>query len=133
MRRRVAHVKLGHGTLTVSHERRDVGAEPRLTIDTPHGTITSAFDCLFRVETNGTGTRLICETGYVYFQPNNATESTQIEPGFVGESTTAGFHIIAATDDAAAQRALVEIDDVEDRLTQLLAAQSEAPPPWIAN
>lgn len=130
MRKRITSLQLLVGSLTLTHRRRDVAAEPRLSIATRHGVVVSTLDCLFRVESSAGRTRIVCESGYVYFRPNESNNAARIEPGFVAEYSQNGDRSFAAADEMAAQNTMVEIATVETKLAALLRAEQQAPPPW---
>lgn len=131
MRARVAHLRLLRGSLIVSQRRLDVAAEPSLRIQTPHGIATSSYDCLFSVESDSTRTRVACEEGYIYFAAKENAEAVQIEPGFTGEITSARSGVALHEGDDSQRETFEHLVSTESRLTQLLAAESEAPPPWL--
>jgi hypothetical protein len=131
MRRRVGRANLIRGRIFVSQERRDVAAEPQLTITTTHGQATSNFDCVFALETSEQRTRMTCSSGWCYFAPARGGESVRVEPGYVidcGEG--ASPKTFAAETDAEAQATLGEIRVTGQKLVQLRDAQPDAAPPW---
>lgn len=119
MRWRIAHIQLHRGAIAVSHERRDVAAEPRLTIETQHGAAISSYDCLFKIEADETRTRLICATGYVYFRPLAGGNEVRIKPGFISEWTAAGASTAAAEKDSRSQQDIVDLIQAQTRLFEL--------------
>lgn len=129
MRARVAHARLIRGSAAVSQQRRDVAAEPSLRIETAHGSASSEYDCLFRIETDSSATRLACEEGYVYLAQKGA-QPVQVEPGFTGEITSARRDVVLRPPDAE-QSAVADLGSIELRLTQLLTAEQQAPAPWM--
>lgn len=132
MRARVAHARLLRGSVTVSQRRLDVVAEPSLRIETPHGAAISSYDCLFRIETDTAATRLACEEGYVYLvAPDPRGAPRQVNPGFVGEIAAASGDVALREGDGASQAGADDLGAIESRLAQLLAAETQAPPPWM--
>lgn len=131
MRARIAHVRLIRGSLALSQRRVDVAAEPSLRIETAHGTATSEYDCLFQIATDSSGTRVACEEGYVYLASATGGERVQVEPAFTGEVASDRRDVALRSGDTVASPAFAELGSIESRLTQLLTAEQQAPPPWI--
>jgi len=131
MRARVVHVQLLHGSMTVSQRRLDVAAEPSLRIATPHGAAISSYDCLFSIEIDSSRTRVACEEGYVYLAAKEHPEPVQVEPGFTGEIDSAHSVVALRSADMTHEQTLESLGSTESRLTQLLAAEKQAPPPWL--
>jgi hypothetical protein len=118
MLRRNAHLQLDGGAMFVLQERRDVQAEPALVIETAHGMLVSSFDCLLRIESSDTETRVLCVTGTIEYRPKNAAP-VQIEPGYVGQWSKDTGAMFAADTDAGAQTEISMALDVEGKLRAL--------------
>ncbi|MDQ6626231.1 MAG: hypothetical protein M3Y69_08875, partial [Verrucomicrobiota bacterium] len=103
MRRRDAHGELKDGTIFGSQERPDVEAEPVLTIDTAEGSLVSSFDSTFAMMRDQRGTRVVCASGLLYFEPRGQREAGELEGGSFGEWSADAGHVAAAESDAAAQ------------------------------
>ncbi|MFN2475857.1 MAG: hypothetical protein ABR526_05890 [Chthoniobacterales bacterium] len=106
MRRRDAHVELKQGVIYGSQERPDVQAAPQLTIDTVDGTLASRYDCTFAITRSVDGTRVICASGLLYFQPKGQADAVELEGGFFGEWSDGRGQVAAAETNATAQAEL---------------------------
>ncbi len=118
MRRRVAHSALRRGSLTVAHERLDVAAEPDFRIETPFGTLTTNYDCVFVIDVDDRRTRLTAVTGFMSFAPPGKNPAP-VDASSVGEWSADSAVIAAAAADARAQQEISDTLETEQKLRQL--------------
>ncbi|MDQ6626127.1 MAG: hypothetical protein M3Y69_08325 [Verrucomicrobiota bacterium] len=123
MREKRAHVHLERGTIFGSQERPDVAAEPVLTMDTADGSLVSSFDTTFEMMRDQRGTRVVCASGLLYFQPRGQRDAVELEGGSFGEWSADAGHVAAVESDAAAQAELSEVLEVVPKLRALRDAQ----------
>jgi hypothetical protein len=111
---RIARMRLNRGKITV-------------LFSAPSAAIMVDSDCLFRVQRNGTTTRLTCVRGKVYASPN-AQSPVAIDSGYFEEWPSVHPTPIAAADDPAAQIDIVDSLAIADHLRQLQASWQKRSP-----
>lgn len=126
LRTRMARLRLHQGTLTGSHSRRDVAADPEFTIETGRGSVISHYDCVFRLSSESGCVRLTCEAGYVFFRASGSEEAVRIEPGYVGEWNAAATSFSPAEAIGPAQQTFAEILLEAQHLDLLLRERQRA-------
>jgi hypothetical protein len=117
MRSRSARIQLSQGKITVLFSRRDKSAS-LLAIKAPSVTITADSDCLFRVQSDGTRTRLTCVGGNVYAS-YTAHPLVAIAAGYSQQWPSSRAEPIAAADDAAAQIDVADSLEIGNLLHEL--------------
>jgi hypothetical protein len=123
---RIARMRLNRGKITVLFRRHNKSGS-QLTISAPSAAITVDSDCLFRVQRNGTTTRLTCVRGKLYASPN-AQSPVAIDSGYFQEWPSVHPTPIAADDDPAAQIDIVDSLAIADQLRQLQASWQKRRP-----
>jgi hypothetical protein len=117
MRDRSARIQLSQGSITVLSSRSDRSAS-QFIIKTRQVMISADSDCLFRVQTDGTTTRVTCERGEIY-----ATAGTQrpvtISAGYFQQWPSTRPEPLPAADDAAAQIDITESLEIGEQLRKL--------------
>ena len=106
MRSRTARIRLNRGGLTAYFEYSE-GARGQLTIVTERVTVDAKPDCLFRLQSDHTRTRLISVLGTVYSSRGDG-QSSAIKQGFFREWPAENPEPIPAADEPRAQ---VEISE----------------------
>lgn len=79
MRERIAHVELRHGALVVFFE-----GSARFTIKTADATVTVLPSCLFKLDVDGSRTRLTCVRGKLEVNPKSS-QMVAVEAGYFRE------------------------------------------------
>jgi hypothetical protein len=117
MRRRSARIQLSRGKITILFSGGDRNAS-QFSISAPPITITTDSDCLFRVQSDGTTTRLTCVRGKVYAS-RSARPPVEIGAGYFQQWPSVRPEPIAAADDAAAQIDIVDSLEIGNQLREL--------------
>jgi hypothetical protein len=117
MRSRSARIRLSRGEITVLFSRHNKSGS-LFAISAPSVTITADSDCLFRVQSDGTTTRVTCVRGNVYTS-RSAQPPVAIGPGYFQQWPSGGPKPIAAADDAAAQIDIVDSLEIGNQLREL--------------
>jgi hypothetical protein len=117
MRNRVARIRLNQGKITVLFRPRGERA-PEFSINSGKATITADSDCLFRVQSNDTTTRVTCVQGKVYASIG-AQPPITIGAGYFQQWPSTRLETIAATDDAEAQIDVVDSLEIGNQLRKL--------------
>ncbi len=117
MQSRTARIRLSRGKITVLFSRRDkIGS--LFAIGAPSVTITADSDCLFRVQIEGTTTRLTCVRGNVDTS-SSAQPSVAIGAGYFQQWPSGHAEPVAASDDATAQIDVVDSLEIGNQLREL--------------
>ena len=117
MRDRVARIRLNHGKITVLFSPSGKRA-PEFSINSGKATITADSDCLFRVQSDDTTTRVTCVQGKVYASIG-AQPPIALGAGYFQQWPSTRLETIAATDDAEAQIDVVDSLEIGNQLRKL--------------
>src|SRR2546427_3508563 len=99
MRSRSARIRLNRGQITVLFSRQNKSGS-QFAISAPSVTITADRDCLFRVQSDGTATRLTCVQGRMYAPPS-AQSPVAVGAGYFQQWPSGYLETIAAPDAGA--------------------------------
>ena len=117
MRDRSARIRLSQGTITVLFSKADKSAS-HLSIDARQVGISVDSDCLFRVQTDDTTTRVMCGRGKIYVSVG-AQSPVTIAAGYFQQWPSAGPGPLPVADDATAQIDITESLGIGDQLRKL--------------
>ena len=117
MRGRSARIRLSGGKITVLFSQRGKSAS-QFAISAPQAAITADSDCLFRIQSDGTTTRLTCVRGKVRAS-RRAQPPVEIGAGYSQQWPSVRPEPIAAADDAAAQIDIVDSLEIGNQLREL--------------
>src|SRR5947208_14315094 len=117
MRGRSARIRLSGGKITVLFRQRGKSVS-QFTINAPQAAITADSDCLFRIQSDGTTTRLTCVRGKVRAS-RRAQPPVEIGAGYSQQWPSVRPEPIAAADDAAAQIDIVDSLEIGNQLREL--------------
>jgi len=117
MRSRSARIRLSRGKITVLFSQHNKSGS-LFAISAPLVTITADSDCLFRVQSDGTTTRLTCVRGNIYVS-RSAQPPVAIGAGYFQQWPPDRTEPIAAADDAAAQIDIVDSLEIGNQLGEL--------------
>ena len=119
MRDRSARIRLSHGKITVLFSRSDKRAS-QFSINSRQVTISGDSDCLFRVQTDDTTTRVTCVRGKIYATAG-AQPPVTIGAGYFRQWPSARPEPVAAADDETAQIDIMDSLNIENRWRELRA------------
>ena len=117
MRNRVARIRLNQGKITVLFSPRGERA-PEFSINSGKATITADSDCLFRVQSDDTTTRVTCVQGKVYASIG-AQPPIAIVAGYFQQWPPTRGEPIAAADDGTAQIDIMDSLEIGNQLRGL--------------
>jgi hypothetical protein len=117
MRDRSASIRLSQGKITVLFNRSDKSAS-QFAIDAREMTFTVDSDCLFRVQTDATATRVTCGRGKLYASAG-AQPPITIAAGYFQQWPSVRPGPLPAADDATAQVDITKSLEIGDQLRKL--------------
>jgi hypothetical protein len=119
MRDRSARIRLSEGKITVLFSRSDKSAS-QFSISSRQVTISGDSDCLFRVQTDDTTTRITCVRGKIYAY-TGAQSPMAIGAGYFQQWPSTRPEPVAATDDETAQIDIMDSLEIGNRWRELRA------------
>ena len=117
MRDRSARIRFNRGQITVLFSRQNKSGS-QFAISAPSVTITADRDCLFRVQSDGTATRLTCVQGKMYAS-HSAQSPVAVGAGYFQQWPSVYLEPIAAAEDAAAQIDVADSLKIGNQLREL--------------
>jgi len=125
MRDRSARIQLSQGKITVLLSRSDKSAS-QFFINSRHVTISADSDCLFRVLTDDTTTRITCARGKIYASAG-AQPPVAIGAGYFQQWPSTRPEPVAAADDETAQIDITDSLEIGNRWRELRAGWQNRP------
>jgi hypothetical protein len=119
MRDRSARIRLSRGKITVLFSRNDKRAS-QFSISSRQVTISGDSDCLFRVQTDDTTTRITCVRGKIYAY-TGAQPPVTIGAGYFRQWPSARPEPVAAAADETAQIDIMDSLEIGNRWRELRA------------
>jgi len=119
MRDRSARIQLSQGKITVLFSRSDKSAS-QFFINSRQVTISADSDCLFRVLTDDTTTRITCVRGKIYASAG-AQPPVTIGAGYFQQWPSTHPEPVAAADDETAQIDITDSLEIGNRWRELRA------------
>ena len=119
MRDRSARIRLSRGKITVLFSRNDKSAS-QFSISSRQVTISGDSDCLFRVQTDDTTTRLTCVRGKIHAY-TGAQPPVTIGAGYFRQWPSARPEPVAAAADETAQIDIMDSLEIGNRWRELRA------------
>jgi hypothetical protein len=119
MHDRSARIRLSQGKITVLFSRSDKSAS-QFSINSRQVTISGDSDCLFRVQTDDTTTRITCVQGKIYAYIGTQSPMA-IGAGYFQQWPSTRPEPVAATDDETAQIDIMDSLEIGNRCRELRA------------
>jgi hypothetical protein len=119
MRDRSARIRLSQGKITILFSRSNKSAS-QFSINSRQVTISGDSDCLFRVQTDDTTTRVTCGRGKIYATAG-AQAPVTIGAGYFRQWPSARPEPVAAADDETAQIDIMDSLEIGNRWRELRA------------
>ena len=119
MRDRSARIRLSQGKITILFSRSDKSAS-QFSINSRQVTISGDSDCLFRVQTDDTTTRITCVRGKIYAY-TGAQSPMAIGAGYFQQWPSTRPEPVAAADDETAQIDIMDSLNIGNRWRELHA------------
>ncbi len=119
MRDRNARIRLSQGKITVLFSQSDKSAS-QFSISSRQVTISGDSDCLFRIQTDDTTTRVTCGRGKIYASVG-AQPPVTIGAGYFQQWPSTRSEPVAAADDETAQIDIMDSLEIGNRWHELRA------------